>query len=1054
MRTLNIVLRFPLWLCVLLYAPQLLGQRYVLTKEISLADGLQDYTIYEMFQDSNGMLWLNNAGSLLVYDGKQFEVVISKPHNYDEAEMPALIKWNKGLYFIDQYYAYLINPETYRIEGTNWWVWHEYRQAKRDFVSAMTFLDKLSREPNFRQSVRIKVYQELAGQLRRAASMNIYDKSIDWKSWALNYGDSTLLIIYKYYFWLYKNELIRYDHELGSSKDKESSGSESAFVHSEADAYLTEGFNLLKLSVRNGQLQREQIQPFPHWITSVVSLNNHSTFYVATQFRGLFRFDRSFARLYNVPEIIKQNKTIVAPQALKSQKETSIGLASGLSCNSALFMQNEVHANNGLYWDKEGMFKGRSKFKFFSLYSDDYMVSPDGKKLFFPAPTNNGQDYLNWFNIEKAQRQRGRKGHQVKIYTMHGYDTKNGQQIPFTDPSFNLARSSCFTQADTLFIHGIGTIGYMHKDKLTLVLQYPITEKEFYHRYCHSLYLWQDTFLLATLKGVQYIPRFEGRRYTMRGTGEIDFRRIQLHKPGVLLFFSYGRGVFRYDAKGLHPVVDSSNTLALKFIHYTFTDKQQRVWMATNFGLLVSDSASWHKWIEGVQPYLSYQKVLPYEFNSGTDHPYTCDTVRGQYFLTSLTGIVSVYPDYYHIKPEKTPIMLWALRDEQDRKQELNRLSQDLKVLKFTFKIACLSEPQTVPIEVYDVANQSWKLCSNNEYSYYRQSPGWHELKFRYQNGYGQQGSQEKLIRFYIPPYWYEQWFYRALMGLGFVGIILLAVYITRRRQLHKENLLKELVNARTRELNNTVHKLVQSEHQMKQNMQMKEKLINVLAHDIRSPLVSTNIVCESLRTDVDKLDASPFKEQASYKLGLITESIDSISSFSNDFLTWYKLHNKSGRTEFSSVNLYRLLIKVIEFYNPVIHAHRNNITYDIDTALYVYTDSSLLTIVLRNLIDNANKYSKGNTIHINTVEADGYISIRIRNASSRHSEDLLDEINEKIQSGMRGDEHYEPKFGLNLVGFIVQRLEGEVKVSYAELNYLVVEVKLKAAEVSAHLQL
>jgi hypothetical protein len=56
MRTLDIVLRFTLWLCVLLYVPQVLGQEYVLTKELSLASGLQDNTIHEMFQDSSGML--------------------------------------------------------------------------------------------------------------------------------------------------------------------------------------------------------------------------------------------------------------------------------------------------------------------------------------------------------------------------------------------------------------------------------------------------------------------------------------------------------------------------------------------------------------------------------------------------------------------------------------------------------------------------------------------------------------------------------------------------------------------------------------------------------------------------------------------------------------------------------------------------------------------------------------------------------------------------------------------------------------------------------------
>lgn len=56
MRTLDIVLRFTLWLCVLLYVPQVQGQGYVLTKELSLASGLQDNTIHEMFQDSSGML--------------------------------------------------------------------------------------------------------------------------------------------------------------------------------------------------------------------------------------------------------------------------------------------------------------------------------------------------------------------------------------------------------------------------------------------------------------------------------------------------------------------------------------------------------------------------------------------------------------------------------------------------------------------------------------------------------------------------------------------------------------------------------------------------------------------------------------------------------------------------------------------------------------------------------------------------------------------------------------------------------------------------------------
>ena len=142
-----------------------------------------------------------------------------------------------------------------------------------------------------------------------------------------------------------------------------------------------------------------------------------------------------------------------------------------------------------------------------------------------------------------------------------------------------------------------------------------------------------------------------------------------------------------------------------------------------------------------------------------------------------------------------------------------------------------------------------------------------------------------------------------------------------------------------------------------------KDKLLSILAHDLRSPLSDLQSVVYLLQEgalDKDHLDT--VLSEADFKL-------QNGISILGDYLQW-ALNQKQGlKPEIKPCNLYNFTEEIIRREQSSIESKNIKLTNEIPSDLLAYADENMLRVIIRNLVSNAVKF----------VEDEGQVKISLR---------------------------------------------------------------------------
>lgn len=131
-----------------------------------------------------------------------------------------------------------------------------------------------------------------------------------------------------------------------------------------------------------------------------------------------------------------------------------------------------------------------------------------------------------------------------------------------------------------------------------------------------------------------------------------------------------------------------------------------------------------------------------------------------------------------------------------------------------------------------------------------------------------------------------------------------------------------------------------------------QDSFIDSVTHELKSPLASLKLCLQTMeREDL------PTEKRAALRT-MMREDIDRLASFIDDVLRANRLAHGEVGIELAVVPIRALALSCAE---TVLSRHkvpRDAVTLDIPEDLVSYTDRASIEIVLRNLIDNAVKYS------------------------------------------------------------------------------------------------
>lgn len=398
---------------------------------------------------------------------------------------------------------------------------------------------------------------------------------------------------------------------------------------------------------------------------------------------------------------------------------------------------------------------------------------------------------------------------------------------------------------------------------------------------------------------------------------------------------------------------DHTNALALFNDSYKMADENNLIELKRNAALGLSDSYSELKdYNQSLSFYKQYVALRDQIFNEDKEKEITRRQMQIDFdfkekdyrYKQKITGI------------ELQKQVLLAKQQQQElylKQQQLALSDQEKSLQRLTFL------KKQLDLEIAQ-KNQSGKFERAKLQAKYETS-----LRDK------QISKQEQQIKF--------DWRIKIFLSIGLALVLFIAgiIYYNQR----KTKLLNKVINQQRQEL--------------EQLNRVKDKIFSVVSHDMRTPvnaLISFIQLLENGNIDQEKLSryAATLKHNLSYT-----------SAMMENLLNWAASQMQGFYPDMETLNIHQLLNEVM---NAVLHhADAKNIEIENNTNpdMFVKADANMLSLILRNLISNAIKFTPRNgLITLSDTNSDNELFINIADNGIGLSDQQLTHFNKTSYNG------------------------------------------------------
>ncbi len=248
--------------------------------------------------------------------------------------------------------------------------------------------------------------------------------------------------------------------------------------------------------------------------------------------------------------------------------------------------------------------------------------------------------------------------------------------------------------------------------------------------------------------------------------------------------------------------------------------------------------------------------------------------------------------------------------------------------------------------------------------------------------------------------------------------------------------IMNEVIRYDAQQLIELNSKLLESEKQLTKSNQTKDKFLSILAHDINNPIQSLVISSQGLLHFRQRYTP----EQIDDKLKNLNNTSFALSDLVNTIVNWAR--SQSGEIEFkpSKVQLELIVQNVLKLLKNNLDIKNIKVDFSEVSEVIVTADQNMLSIILRNLISNAIKFTnKDGEIQIGLIKnssdsnyaTDEYYTIFVKDSGVGMNiitkERLFEIAGNATTPGTEGEKG--TGFGLILCKEFVERHNGKIWV-------------------------
>lgn len=222
--------------------------------------------------------------------------------------------------------------------------------------------------------------------------------------------------------------------------------------------------------------------------------------------------------------------------------------------------------------------------------------------------------------------------------------------------------------------------------------------------------------------------------------------------------------------------------------------------------------------------------------------------------------------------------------------------------------------------------------------------------------------------------------------------------------------------------------KIKQNQRKLKELIATKDKLFSIIAHDLRSPFNSILGYTDILFEEINESN----KEKSIRYLKIIDTSAKNTLLLLDNLLEWARSQSGDLIVKPEKVNLSQIINETIETLKPIADNKNINVFYEKTDDIVANTDINMLTTILRNIINNAIKFTNINgKVLVTANPKNEMLEFSISDNGIGISDEILNNIfNKGGCSTCEGTAHEKGHgFGLLLCKDFVEKLGGKIWV-------------------------
>jgi signal transduction histidine kinase/ligand-binding sensor domain-containing protein len=354
-------------------------------------------------------------------------------------------------------------------------------------------------------------------------------------------------------------------------------------------------------------------------------------------------------------------------------------------------------------------------------------------------------------------------------------------------------------------------------------------------------------------------------------------------------------------------------------------------------------------------------------------------------------------------------------------------LTYKQSVLTFFFAVLDYTNPQknryAYMMEHFD---KGWIYCGNRkEATYTNLDPGKYLFHVKGSNNDGVWNETGTTLQIIITPPWWKTktaWF----VFISAFFCLFLLFYFYRINQLNRKKImLEKLVHERTSEIEEKNRVLSQQTDDLKERQLLidlqtkdlfasneklvalnktKDKLISIIAHDLKNPFTTILGFCEILSRRYETMDDGRRK----HILENVYKSALNLFKLLETLLDWARTQTGNIKCNPEEFVLNDIVDANILFVENLANEKKVDIKHNLKNGIVIYADKNMLNTVIRNLITNAIKFTENGTIRIEAEQGADAAKVMIQDSgvgiSPENRAKLFNVGNSKSSFGTRGE--------------------------------------------------